>query len=114
MESVRKGKNMTAKQIKPVVKAVKTIRIQPKERKDMTLPYPYFIDAKGNVGRQDFWKGEPLKLICFAKKNEAKSSLDFDKFWKNPSKCIGLYPVFEHSNGEWFTYKDPIESVDLR
>lgn len=87
--------------------------IQPKERKDMTLPYPYFLDRNGKVGRQDFWKGEPLRLICFAKKGKAKSSLTFEEFTQAPEKAVKLYPVFEHVDGKWFTYTDPIDSVKV-
>ena len=94
---------------------MKSITIQPKERKDLTLPYPYFIDAKtAEVGRQDFWKGEPLRLICFAKKGETKGALTFAEFLKNHKKCIGLYPVFAHKDGEWYTYKDPIATVSVK
>mgnify|MGYP001615781650 CR=1 FL=1 len=81
----------------------------------MTLPYPYFIDAKtAEVGRQDFWKGEPLKLICFAKKGETKGALTFEEFVANPKKAVRLYPVFEHKNGEGYTYKDPIASISIK
>jgi len=94
---------------------MKTITLQPKERKDMVLPYPYFIDVKtAKVGRQDFWKGKPLKLICFAMKGATQSSLLFKDFVKNPKACVGLYPVFEEKDGEWYTYKDPIANVSVK
>lgn len=93
---------------------MKTITIQPQQRPNGTLPYPYHIDNKGNVGRQDFWKGEPLKLICFANKsNDTISTLTFKEFWKTPKETIGKYPVFEHKNGEWYTYQDIIENIRI-
>ncbi len=95
---------------------VVTITIQPKMRSDMKLPYPYHINVAefGMVERQDFWKGSPLKLICFAKQGEHECALDYEKFVKNPKKCIGLYPVFEHrKGGAWYTYEDPIESISV-
>ena len=95
---------------------MKIITIQPKEREDNVLPYPYFIDEKGMVGRQDFWKGKPKQLIGFNGKPNAemdKKTIDLSKFLETPKKAIGLYPFFEHKDGEWFTYKDPIASVSV-
>ncbi len=91
----------------------KVIKIQPKMRKDLTLPYPYFIDDDGYVGRQDFWKGTPLKLIGFnlSDKQIDDDSITFAQFWKNPELAIGKYPIFMHQDGEWYTYKDPIDGI---
>lgn len=78
----------------------------------MKLPYPYFISSDGSVGRQDFWKGEPLKLVGFAPHpSKQVTCLELKEFLKRPKLCIGLYPVFEFSDGQWYTFKDPIESV---
>lgn len=90
------------------------IKIQPKERPDMTLPYPYFIDVKtGEVGKQDFWKGEPLRLVGFNPKPDTsgENTLVFKDFVKDPKQAVGMFPVFEHSDGNYFTYQDPIEWV---
>lgn len=95
---------------------MKTITIQPRELEDMTLPYPFHIDEKGNVGRQDFWKGKPLKLIGFngnPNPEVDKKTINVSMFLKSPKKAIGLYPIFENKNGDWNTYKDPIESVHI-
>jgi len=92
----------------------KTIGIQPEEKENGTLPYPYFINEKGFVGRQDFWKGNPYKLIGFSPISEQKfdkRQIDLSVFLKNPKKAIGMYPIFEHKNKEWHTYQDKIESV---
>lgn len=90
------------------------IAIQPKQREDGVLPYPYFIDEKGKIGRQDFWKGEPYMLIGFnpkPKTGDMPGTIDIKIFLKDPKKCIGMYPIFAHKNGEWYTYQDQIESV---
>lgn len=91
------------------------IRIQPKERDNMVLPYPYFIDTKtSEVGRQDFWGGNPSKLIGFVDRiGSFDSALSLVDFYKEPKKCIGLFPVFAHKNNEWHTYKDPIGSITI-
>lgn len=92
------------------------IVLQPKQRKDGTLPYPFFINEDGIVGRQDFWKGSPLILIGFNPKpnNETvKKTINCVTFLKNPKRAIKMFPIFEHRDGEWFTYQDPIESVKI-
>lgn len=90
-----------------------SISIQPSERPDGVLPYPYHIDETGGVGRQEFWKGKPLLLMGFAEKGKHIMSLTFEEFWKKPNDCIGLYPVFEHRGGKWFTYSEQIRSVSI-
>lgn len=88
------------------------IKIQPAERPDMTLPYPYFIESGGYVGRQDFWEGNPYKLLGFNDTSKVGDiKLSFEEFWKKPEKAIGMYPVFSTAQDEWWTYKDAIESI---
>ena len=80
----------------------------------MTLPYPYHVDGKGLVGRQDFWKGRPSKLLGFNGSPKSGSiDLSFKEFIKNTSKARGKYPVFECKNGDWFTSNDRTASVRL-
>lgn len=93
---------------------MKTIRIQQKQHKDFTLPYPFFIDENRKVGRQDFWKGKPLKLIGFSKKSEAgKIDVYFRDFWEKPKVAIKKYPILEWKDKSWHTYTDPIEHIEI-
>lgn len=94
-----------------VIKLGKRIKLQPKERPDMTLPYPFFIDEKGNVGRQDFWKGEPLKLVGFNPKHKTgvmKNTITFEMFMADHKLCVNKFPIFEHKDGNYYTYGEPI------
>ncbi len=92
----------------------KRIKIQPAEMLDRTLPYPYFIDKDGLIGRQDFWKGKPYKLLGFSKMPKTGSmKLSFKDFWKEPKKAIGMYPVFTDKDDDWTTSFNEIESVKL-
>lgn len=92
----------------------KIIRIQPREFDNRVLPYPYFIDEKGLVGRQDFWKGKPFRLLGFNREPATGDiSLMFADFRKSPKKAVGMYPVFTDKKGNWTTHTSPIESVSV-
>jgi len=87
------------------------IKIQP-EQTGSSLPYPYFISENGDVGRQDFWRGKPLKLIGFDKTPNAHVGvLGLEDFFKEPEKAIGLYPIFLHADGEWYTEVTKVGSI---
>lgn len=75
-------------------------------------PYPYFIEENGDVGRQDFWKGNPLKLLGFSDTREVgKILLSFEDFRKELWLAIELFPVFINSDGTWMTEQNHVESV---
>ena len=92
---------------------METIAIHPEEYSDGTRPYPFFIkDKKGTVGRQDFWKGNPLLLVGFTDETDRQDiELSLDEFIQNPRRAKGLYPVFERKNGDWFTFVIPVGKV---
>lgn len=92
-------------------------RLQPRELDDMTLPYPYFIDENALVGRQDFWKGHPYKLLGFNSTANA-GDIDVIKFLsgekietKDIKKGVGNYAVFSDASDKWFTLETPIELI---
>lgn len=79
-----------------------------------TEPYPYHIDKRGNVERQDFWKGNPKSLIGFCYRPKAgEINLDLKDFLADPLKAVNLFPVFEKADGSWYTLKTIIESVTV-
>lgn len=92
----------------------KKYTLQPKERSDKKLPYPFFVDEHGMIGRQDFWKGHPEIVIGFSHHTRPEASDDqmsFEEFTKDPQKAVGMYPIMGDCEGEWHTYTDPIETV---
>ena len=92
---------------------MKIISIQQKSQPNGTRPYPYFISKDGKVGRQDFWKGHPSKLLGFSKKPvSGEMEVVLQDFFFNPKQVIGMYPVFMDKNNKWFTSKDAIESIE--
>lgn len=81
----------------------------------MRLPYPFFIEENGNVGRQDFWRGKPLRLQGFNPTRVSgvvEGTIGLEDFFKDPQRAVGMYPIMEHEGGDFFTYGDPIESVE--
>ena len=89
-------------------------RIQQGEDFNSTLPYPYFIDEEGFVGRQDIWKGKPYKLLGFHDKPVAGDiKLRFSDFKNNIKKAIGMYPVFINKNNSIVTHKTAVESIEV-
>ena len=64
------------------------------------LPYPHHIDAAGDVGGQEFWRGNPSRLLGFVTNQD-----DFDiQHVEDPT---GLYPVFV-AHGEFYTWDAPV------
>ncbi len=90
------------------------IKIQPRELSNGTLPYPFFVDEDGMVGRQDFWKGNPKKFIGFSEEPKA-GDIKYARVqyfnMKVTPEVSGMYPVFERDDGSWYTGTNPIESV---
>lgn len=61
-------------------------------------PYPFHIDSEGLVGEQDRWNGEPSMLEGFVWEADTtgRVDLDFEDFWRDPTRCLGMHPVFTH------------------
>ena len=93
----------------------KIIQIQPHDVYGGHLPYPYFIDEKGLVGRQDFWKGKPFRLIGFnGQPTTGDIDVSFNDFWQNPKIAVGMYPVFTDKKKNWFTHQLAIVSFRIK
>jgi hypothetical protein len=77
------------------------------------MPYPWHvIVSDGAIGRQDFWRGNPLGLLGFANKPRGGAvNLAFSVWTANPDRAIGKYPVFMDGVGNFSTGPLPIESV---
>jgi len=87
-----------------------TITIQPVQT-GADLPYPFHVDEEGFIGRQEFWKGKPYKLVGFASRPIAgQMDVFFADFWKDPELAIGKFPVFADKKKDWFTHSIAIAS----
>jgi hypothetical protein len=86
-----------------------------KEGHELTkLPYPFFVDEKGMVGRQDVWKGDPYQVIGFA---EDLAFQEVDLLWEeaieDPSLAVGMYVVTSDRNGNFDTLDAAVSSMKL-
>jgi hypothetical protein len=93
-------------------------RLQPEEKQNGTLPYPYYVDDHGLVGRQDFWKGTPHRLIGF-NSTPVSGSMDIATFIytdeipdEDMMLGVGSYPIFADAKDNWFTSGNQIESIE--
>ncbi len=89
------------------------LKIQPQELSDGMLPYPFYVDEKGLVGRQDFWRGKPHRVLGFCAKPVAgEIDLEFSDFLNSPQIAVGMYIVVSDKEDNWSTMAgSPVHSV---
>lgn len=94
-----------------------TITIQPATLPDLTRPYPWHIDtATGDVGRQEFWKGDPYRLMGFQKASDSvqRVTVFLEDFTATPDKAIDMQPVFIRADGSMYSSSHTIETVTVQ
>jgi hypothetical protein len=103
----------------------RTISIQPANTPsgaydvNTPLPYPYHLIVPGEVDkfdplavdRQDFWQGDPERLVGFQRGDVQEVVLWPGDFVADPESAVGLRPVFTTTDGDMFTITNPIDSV---
>jgi hypothetical protein len=89
-----------------------TFKIQPEEQADHKLPYPFFADESGAIGRQDVWKGNPTQVIGF---QSDLAVMEIDLLWEDaiqdPDRASGMYLVTADADGNFDTHLTLIESL---
>lgn len=75
------------------------------------LPYPYHLDKVGVVGRQDYWRGSPERLIGFQRWDVQEIVLYVQEFLADPDSAIGLSPVFIDLDGTIWNHEYPVYKV---
>ncbi|AYD89695.1 hypothetical protein D5R93_05865 [Actinomyces lilanjuaniae] len=83
-----------------------TIMVQPRAFGDGTLPYPWFINASSFlVGRQDWWRGKPYRLVGFTVPDQPYEVLLRPEEWADDvGQAVGMVPVFEHRDADGSGY----------
>lgn len=103
---------------------MKMIKIQPEHVQDgvtpggqpmYRLPYPFYLDDEGNVGGQDFWKGDPLRVVGFQKRLDVQRvDLHWADFLKgDPQRAVGMYAVTQDYKGGIASQTIKLESVEV-
>lgn len=72
------------------------------------LPYPYHIEADGKVARQDFWKGEPLRLAGFQHGDVQQVVVHADEWLTGDIDVTGMHPVFIDKGGNMWSHAMPV------
>lgn len=78
------------------------------------LPYPFYVEEDGSVQRQEFWKGDPYRVIGF-QKDLARHEIDL--LWqdatKDPQQVVGMYVVTADEKGDMGVHVSAISNVDV-
>lgn len=79
------------------------------------LPYPFHVFAEdGSIDRQDFWMGDPLRVIGFAEKLDRRQ---IDLRWRdaarNPQRAVGMYVVTQDQSGGMAVHLSAIAKVEV-
>lgn len=78
------------------------------------LPYPFFVDEEGMVGRQDVFKGTVYQVIGFAKDLAVhKIDLEWEEAMQDPSLAVGAYLVTSDEEGNWSTHQTAVSKMEL-
>lgn len=80
------------------------------------LPYPFHVEAAtGDIQRQDFWRGDPFRVIGFQNDPHVQHvDLWWDDVAKDPQSAVGKYPVTVKQGGGMAGWSLAIESVTVQ
>lgn len=74
-------------------------------REGTRLPYPFHCGEDGTVQRQDFWRGDPIKVIGFQNDRDIQQvDLWWSDFVNTPEAAVGKYIVAVDDRGGMSTY----------
>ena len=79
----------------------------PKQHK----PFPYGIESDGSVTQQEFWKGEPVRLMGFQRDADVQvvDLLAEDWLATDDPAPEGWFPVVLDKDGSMWTHRYPVQ-----
>lgn len=92
----------------------RTIKVQIGNPEDARspLPYPFFVNEDGEIGRQDYWQGLAAHVVGFAADVDRHV---IDLTWRDavaePAKAVGMHVVIANRDDEWSTWGPPVYSM---
>jgi hypothetical protein len=78
------------------------------------LPYPYYIKSDGRIDRQDFWRGEPARLLGFQADPDIQKVDVLAESWLADPNCevVGMFPVFVDDDGSMWNSAHPVTNAE--
>ncbi len=65
------------------------------------LPYPFHVNVHGEIQRQDFWKGNPERVVGFVSDlHRQEVDLSWDEVYGDPQRAVGQYVITQDSEPE--------------
>lgn len=76
-------------------------------------PYPFHVQPDGSIGRQDFWRGDPLRVAGFVTDVHRQH---VDLSWEDAvagdiQQVVGSYVITADSTGWLSTHLTAVQSV---
>lgn len=75
------------------------------------LPYPLHVQADGTIDRQDFWRGDPFRVIGLTLRPVPGDDLLEWREVESPDEIVGSYLVVTDVHGQWSTMTNRIGKV---
>jgi hypothetical protein len=98
------------------------IKIQPapfvdqiKDGHEMTkLPYPFFVETDGMIGRQDLWQGDPFRAVGFQRDLAVQViNVWWDQVVDDPKLAVGMYLVTANAAGDYAVHTTAVASAEV-
>lgn len=103
---------------------MKIVTLQPSPRTDhitedgqefTQLPYPFHVTETGEVLRQDFWRGDPARIVGFTKEPQpGRLVYTWEEVAADPQRAVGLYIVSQDRAGRWAVHVIAVAEVQVR
>lgn len=80
----------------------------------MPRPFPYIINHEtGAVSDQEFWRGDPFRLLGFQANADVQRVNLFFEDWvaRDIQSAVGMYPVFVKADGGMYCLALPVGTV---
>lgn len=79
---------------------------------DLSVPLPFQVAADGTIGRQEHWRGRPLRLVGFADQPETgRVDVHVEAWWNEPETAVNRYPVLVNADGSMATATVAVERI---